>query len=57
MTLPLPSTIGWMHIKVAHFLSHSAHFCKVIFVWAPITNSKTYQIEKLKLIMHSQLDY
>jgi hypothetical protein len=34
-----------------------AHFCKVIFLWTPIKNNKTYQIEKLKLIMHSQLDY
>jgi hypothetical protein len=43
---------GWMHIKVAHFLSHNAHFFRVPFLWTPITNNKTYQIENLKLIIH-----
>jgi hypothetical protein len=44
---------GWMHIKVVHFLSHNAHFCKVPFLSTPIMNNKTYQIENLKLIMGS----
>jgi hypothetical protein len=34
-----------MHTKVAHFLSHIAHFCKVPFLNIYIMNNKTYQIE------------
>jgi len=42
----------WMHIEVAHFLSHNAHFCNVSFLWTHVMNSKTYQINNLKLIIH-----
>jgi hypothetical protein len=47
---------GWMHTKVAHILSHNAHFCRVPFLWTSTMNNKTYQIENLKLIIHEQLD-
>jgi len=48
---------GWMHKKVAHFLCHDAHFHKVPFLWTLIMNNKINKIEKLKLIIHEQLDY
>jgi hypothetical protein len=41
---------GWMHTKVVHFLNHSAHFCKMPFLWTPIMNNKTSNWE-FKLIM------
>jgi hypothetical protein len=41
-----------MHTKVVHFLSHDAHFGRVHFLLTPLMNNKTYQIDKLKLIIH-----
>jgi hypothetical protein len=45
----------WIDTKVVHFLNHGAHFYKVPFLWTPITNNKTYQIENLKLIYITNL--
>lgn len=41
--------IGWMHNKVAHFLNHNTHFCKVPFLWTSVTNNKNCQIKNLSL--------
>ncbi len=46
-----------MHTKVDHFLNPGTHFYRMPFLWTPIMNNKTYQIENLKLIIHEQLDY
>jgi hypothetical protein len=42
-----------MYIKVAHFLSHDAHFLQnALSLTNYLMNNKTYQIEILKLIIY-----
>jgi hypothetical protein len=36
--------LGWMHIKVAHFLSHDAHFCRMSFFLTLIMNNKLIKL-------------